>query len=47
MRALKGVPSKIFLKIPVPIIRNPIVSDENINPIPIFYCFGDCKSQSQ
>ena len=42
-------PSQIFLKIPfpVPIIRNPSVSDENINPIPIFYCFRDCKSQSQ
>ena len=47
LRALKGggggvsIPfsSQIFLKIPVSIIRNPSVSDENINPIPICYCF--------
>ena len=30
-------PSQTILKIPVPIIRNSSVSDENINPILIFF----------
>ena len=30
-------PSRIALKIPIPIIRNPSVSDENINPILSLY----------
>ena len=29
-------PSQIFLKIPVSFIRNPSVSDENINSVPFF-----------